>query len=224
MRDFEAIVADYDRTLTTPDAGALVPEAVEALREARAEGRRVVVVSGRGVRFLADALGDVADVLVAENGCLLRTRDGLVTPVGGAASDLARALGAVHLAGERGDVIASYAIEHEPLLREALSRAGVEAQLLRNRDRVMVVPAGVDKAVGMVAALDLLGIAPERAVAIGDGENDVPMLRAAGLGVAVANAALELRAVADEVTRLPGGEGVAQWVRAHRRRARAVAG
>lgn len=32
------------------------------------------------------------------------------------------------------------------------------------------------------------GIPPERVVAIGDGENDVPMIRAAGLGVAMGNA------------------------------------
>ncbi len=46
---------------------------------------------------------------------------------------------------------------------------------------------------------DRLGLSPERAVACGDGMNDVDMLRWAGLGVAVAEAAAEVRAAADVV-------------------------
>ena len=42
------------------------------------------------------------------------------------------------------------------------------------------------------------GIDPAETVAIGDAPNDREMLRLAGLGVAVSNAAPELRAVADE--------------------------
>ena len=44
-----------------------------------------------------------------------------------------------------------------------------------------------------------LGVARERTVACGDGHNDVDMLRWAGLGVAVAEAAPEVRAAADVV-------------------------
>ena len=43
------------------------------------------------------------------------------------------------------------------------------------------------------------GIPPERVVAVGDASNDVPMLREAGLGVAMENSMPELRAVADHV-------------------------
>ena len=43
------------------------------------------------------------------------------------------------------------------------------------------------------------GIAPERVCAVGDADNDLPMLRAAGLGVAMGNALPEIQAEADLV-------------------------
>ncbi len=45
-----------------------------------------------------------------------------------------------------------------------------------------------DKAQGLRHVCELLGIPLEHVVAIGDAENDVPMLRAAGTGVAVSAA------------------------------------
>lgn len=48
--------------------------------------------------------------------------------------------------------------------------------------------AGVDKAVGLRVATRVLGIDLANVVAIGDAENDLPMLRAAGMGVAVREA------------------------------------
>jgi 5-amino-6-(5-phospho-D-ribitylamino)uracil phosphatase len=54
-----------------------------------------------------------------------------------------------------------------------------------------------DKATGLQVVTELLGIAVEDVVAIGDAENDVPMLSAAGLGVAVAAAGPAAVAAAD---------------------------
>ena len=50
---------------------------------------------------------------------------------------------------------------------------------------------------------------PRRVVAIGDGLNDVGMLRSAGLGVAMANAENNVQAVADETTDHHDDDGVA---------------
>lgn len=58
-----------------------------------------------------------------------------------------------------------------------------------------------------------LEIAPGETVAFGDGTNDVSLLRAAGLGVAVANAAPEVRAAADLVTASNEDCGVAKVIR-----------
>jgi Cof subfamily protein (haloacid dehalogenase superfamily) len=56
---------------------------------------------------------------------------------------------------------------------------------------------------GKAAALRVLaeryGIPPERVVAVGDADNDLPMLRGAGLGVAMGNATPAAKDVADRV-------------------------
>jgi hydroxymethylpyrimidine pyrophosphatase-like HAD family hydrolase len=44
-----------------------------------------------------------------------------------------------------------------------------------------------------------MGVDPQRVLAIGDSENDIPMLQAAGFGVAMGNAIAPLKAIADWV-------------------------
>lgn len=208
-REIEALCVDYDRTLTDLEL-RLVPEAVEGLRRARAAGKKVVVVSGRGLDFLERHVGDLADALVGENGCFLLH--------GGARACLAptmelrRIFAQLDVPIEHGETIASADVEHEPALRAALADAGVDARFIRNRDRVMVLPRGVDKAAGVLAALDAIGVAPERAAAAGDGENDVAMLQAVGYAIAVANAVDEVKAVADHVSDGVGGRAIARWI------------
>lgn len=58
---------------------------------------------------------------------------------------------------------------------------------------------GVDKGAGLVRLGGELGISPEQIIAVGDAENDLPMLRAAGLGVAMGNAAEQIKTAADRV-------------------------
>ncbi len=63
-----------------------------------------------------------------------------------------------------------------------------------------ILPKGVDKGTLLVKMAELLGIDMKRTVAVGDYNNDVPMLCAAGLGVAVSNAVEAALAAADYVT------------------------
>lgn len=209
LERIDALCTDYDRTLTDVSL-APVPEALQALQAARAIGKRIVVVSGRDLDFLHREVGHVADAIVAENGCFLHAAG--VTQRLGPEVDLHTALAEVVIPLERGKAFASAELAYETELREALDRAGVQADLVRNRDRVMVLPRGVDKAMGALAALAALDILPERAAAAGDGENDLPMLSSVGHAIAVANAVPELKDLADEVTEEPGGLGLARWI------------
>jgi Cof subfamily protein (haloacid dehalogenase superfamily) len=65
---------------------------------------------------------------------------------------------------------------------------------------VDVLPRGCDKAKALERLCALLGIARENVMAIGDGENDIPMLRYAGVGVAMGQADDAVKRAADIVT------------------------
>ena len=69
----------------------------------------------------------------------------------------------------------------------------------------------VDKWTMIEQLLDERGLQSRHVVAIGDGLNDIGMLKNAGLGIAMANADAHIRAVADETTGSLGG-GVADAI------------
>ena len=60
-----------------------------------------------------------------------------------------------------------------------------------------VIPQKGGKDVGMHAMLDYFGVPIEQAMAIGDGQNDISMLKAAGVGVTIGQCSPEVMAAAD---------------------------
>jgi HAD superfamily hydrolase (TIGR01484 family) len=74
-------------------------------------------------------------------------------------------------------------------------------------------PVGVSKASGLAVVCRELGVAPADVLAIGDGRNDVEMLRWAGRGVAMGQAVEEVRAAADDVTATVYDDGAAVELR-----------
>jgi len=80
--------------------------------------------------------------------------------------------------------------------------------LRSNANYLEVVAKGVCKERAMKTLLQRYGFSAEQALAIGDGEVDIGMIRAAGLGVAMGNAAPAVQAAADYVTAANDEEGV----------------
>jgi len=74
---------------------------------------------------------------------------------------------------------------------------------------LMVFSASASKGAALTWLAAQLGVAPEETLAIGDGVNDASLLRAAGLGVAMANAVPEALAAANAVTSSNADDGVA---------------
>lgn len=70
-------------------------------------------------------------------------------------------------------------------------------------------PVGVSKASGLQHVCDRLGLSAADVLAIGDGRNDIEMLRWAGRGVAMGQAVDEVKAAADDVTASVNDEGAA---------------
>jgi len=67
---------------------------------------------------------------------------------------------------------------------------------------------GATKGYGVVAIAKRLGITVEQTMAFGDGENDIPMIRQAGIGVAMGQANPALKAAADFVTTDVDDDGI----------------
>lgn len=72
-----------------------------------------------------------------------------------------------------------------------------------------VIPKVINKGQGIRDICKVLGIGTEEVIAFGDAENDIPMLRAAGMGVAVGNAAQAVKEAADMVTLSNNDDGIA---------------
>lgn len=65
---------------------------------------------------------------------------------------------------------------------------------------IEIMPKNVDKATSLDRMLETVGLKREDAICCGDGYNDITMIAYAGVGVAMANARDEVKAVADYVT------------------------
>ena len=89
-----------------------------------------------------------------------------------------------------------HALEHE--LADIGVTQGLDVCYSSNRYLEFNAP-GVNKGAGLLELARRLGIPQSETMAIGDNSNDAPMIRAAGLGVAVANATDEAKASADYV-------------------------
>jgi hypothetical protein len=211
---FRVLACDYDGTLAT--AGTIAPETVDALGRARASGRRILLVTGRRLDDLCDVCArlDVFDLVVAENGAVLfdpraRRVQELAEPP---APTFTRALAQAGVPFAVGRVIVATTVPHDAVVQQVIRRFGLELQIVFNREAVMVLPSGVSKETGFLAALRELGVSARNTVAVGDAENDQPFLARAGFAVAVANAVPALAASADLVTRAAAGAGVRELI------------
>ena len=73
-------------------------------------------------------------------------------------------------------------------------------------------PAGVTKWSGVRHVAEGWGIAESEICAVGDDVNDIPMIRAAGLGIAMGNAQPAVKAAADRIAPTHDADGLAQVV------------
>lgn len=82
-----------------------------------------------------------------------------------------------------------------------------------SHDNIEVNPPGVNKAAAIAQVCEWLKIGMDEVAAVGDSMNDLAMLRAVGLGIAMGNAQEELKAEAKWVTRSNDEDGVAYAIR-----------
>ena len=210
---FAAIAVDYDGTLATE--GLVQAPTVAALEQLIASGRQCILVTGRMLRELLPLFpqAELCARIVAENGAVLyrpstREQRLLAPQASTALADALRAKGVMPL--DVGDSIIATVRPHEVTVMEAIRDLGLEHQVIFNRESVMILPPGTNKASGLKAALDELKLSPHSVVGIGDSENDHALFQASELAVAVNSAVPTLREAADWVTMRPNGAGTAE--------------
>lgn len=86
-------------------------------------------------------------------------------------------------------------------------------EIIKTRDTLLeFMPKGVTKAYGISLLAKDLGIEQAEVMAIGDEENDLPMIEYAGVGVAMGNAVPMVKEAADVVVKSNEEDGVAEAV------------
>ncbi len=210
-----ALAMDYDGTLA--EQGTVRPATVAALERLRKSGRKALLVTGRELQDLKSVFDrlDLFDLVVAENGALLydpQTREEVVLaePPPPQLAEKLRRIGATPLGVGR--VIVATREPYQVAALEAVRELGLEWQVIFNKGAVMLLPSGVNKQTGLLAALERLGLSLRNTVSVGDAENDHAMLAASECGVAVANALPALKDRADLVTRGARGYGVEELI------------
>jgi HAD superfamily hydrolase (TIGR01484 family) len=211
---FLLLATDYDGTLASE--GRVESKTIAALERVRASGRKLILATGRHLPDLSTVFSrfELFDRIVAENGGVLyRPATGeeklLCEPPNERFLALLRERNIPYVPGRT--VVASWHRYAEAVF-QAIRDLGLDLHVVLNKDAVMVLPSGIDKASGLEAALKELDISAQNVVAVGDAENDHSFLRAAECGVAVANALPELKEHADIVLNASEGKGIIELV------------
>ena len=210
-----ALCCDYDGTIA--HHGRVDEPTIAALERLRESGRKLVLVTGRELDQLQEVMPrlDLFARVVAENGALIyrpETREERLLdeapPQSFVDKLVERGVGPISV----GRVIVATWEPHENTVLKTIRDCGLELQVIFNKGAVMVLPAGINKATGLRAALAELNLSPHNAVAVGDAENDHAFFNICECAVAVANALPAVKEKADIVTFANHGAGVVQLI------------
>ncbi|HXU21214.1 MAG TPA: HAD hydrolase family protein [Verrucomicrobiae bacterium] len=211
---FRALALDYDGTIA--EDGVLNPDVRAAIAEVRACGTVVVIVTGRTISDLKRVVGnlDFIDAVVAENGAVLELPNRYSMLIGAPPpavffEELTRR----GIKVQAGQCVVESDGAFAPQFLEVIRQLELPLVLLFNRSRLMILPQGVSKSVGLHRALSALHLSSHNAIAIGDAENDHDLLASCELGVAVGWGSSALKHAADEVLEGEGPDAVAEFIR-----------
>ena len=212
---FLAVATDYDGTIA--HHGSVKAETVAALKRCKESGRRLILVTGRELPDLKRAFSEIKifDRVVAENGALIydaSTEEERVIAPAPPAIFLERLKQRKVEPLSIGRSIVATWEPHETTVLETIRDLGLELQIIFNKGAVMVLPPGMNKAIGLQAALRELEISPHNVVGVGDAENDHSFMQACGCAAAVANALPMVKEASDICLAGDHGDGVIELV------------
>jgi phosphoglycolate phosphatase (TIGR01487 family) len=212
--NLRALATDYDGTLAHD--GSVNEATLTALRKLKDAHFRLILVTGRELHELRGIFPQITwfDLAVVENGgVLFHPHTGEIEAL--AAPPPSEFVARLHQRGlplQIGKSIVATWEPHEIEVLQTIKDMGLELQVIFNKGAVMILPSGVNKATGLRAAAERLGLKLEQIVGVGDAENDHAFLKVCGYSVAVANALPVVRAEVDYVTQADHGDGVTELI------------
>jgi hydroxymethylpyrimidine pyrophosphatase-like HAD family hydrolase len=214
MRYF-ALACDYDGTLA--EHGRVSEATIQALEQLRRTSVKLILASGRQLDDLIEAFPKLRlfDAVVAENGAIFHdTKTGTTEPLADPPpADFIDELWHREVAPlSIGRVVVATREPHEHTVLEVIKQMNLDFQVIFNKGAVMVLPTGVNKASGLLRALEYLKLSAHNTVGVGDAENDLAFLASCGCAVAVANALDSVKARAQWVTPSHHGQGVVELI------------
>lgn len=209
------LVVDIDGTLTHPQREGIDPRVFDRLAEWPAP---VVVATGKSAPYptaLCQFLGLPERVIAETGGMVITTTatETLVDPTAVDAVATAFREAGYDLGWGEIDLVNRW---RETELAVARDRPRDPLERIAEREGFEVVDTGyayhvkhpaASKGRGLETIGDLLDVDPAAFIAIGDSANDISLFETAGYGFAVANAAEEAKAAADEVLAAPHASG-----------------
>jgi len=220
----KALLTDIDGTITDPSR-RLNTGAIEVIRSLVDKGVDVVLASGNTSCFM-DALCRTIGTngtFIAVNGGVFRVGFPGTLHIKGDQSICKKALEAVQAYyREQGKEIVLLSPTYR-FTDYAFARtvpAGDVEKILKDHTvkvidtgyAIHLQASGIDKGTALEALAREMGLLPSDFLAIGDSVNDIQMLRKAGIGVTVANAHPDTKAVAEFIAEKEYGEGFVEAI------------
>jgi len=221
----KALLTDIDGTITTPDR-RISTGSIEMIRSLVDSGVDVILASGNTSCFM-DALSKMIGTkgtFIAENGGVYRI--GFTGPlvIRGDQAIIKTALKRVqdHFS-EQGISLDLYSPTYRfSDLAFARTVPPDEVRRVLQDEPVQVIDTGyaihlqtpgITKGTALVELAREMGLSPADFLAIGDSQNDIQMLKTAGIGIAVANAHPDTKAVAEYIAGKEYGDGFVEAVK-----------
>lgn len=220
----KALLTDIDGTITDPSR-RINTGAIEAIRSLVDEGIEVVLASGNTSCFM-DALCKMIGTdgtFIAENGGVFRIGFTGIPHIKGDQTLCRKALEIVQAYyRERGEELVlfspSYRFSDLAFARTVPSDEvkkiliNYPVQVIDTGYAIHLQSPGIDKGTALEELAQEMGLLPTDFLAIGDSVNDIQMLKRAGIGVTVANAHPDTKAVAEFIAEKEYGNGFVELI------------
>lgn len=209
LSEIDIVVVDIDGTITD-EKGYLDPQAIIKIRELERNGVMVSLASGnalpvtKGLALYIGASGPV----IAESGCVVEMLNQIY--VYGDPEATREALNKImkrfygRVRESWSNIYRHVDIAIKPTIPRDIIEELIDKEkiiILDSKFAYHIHPRGVDKGTAIEKLAELTNTPLEYIVAIGDSELDIPMLLKAGYGVALDNSPIELKKIADYVTK-----------------------